>query len=369
MKMMHKLATITFAIFTGATVADTQSDIVSWVRSKGGSFSDKLEIRKFEPDNPKSYLGVFTTDDIKVKESLFTIPQSCYIQVFDTAEDSGNEVEDQETPYYNNLCKLSHKLMGEMNLGDSSEYAPYVAYLKTQKKGQLPVNWSKAGKDIMRKIAIPGSPMVDWIDENFKQRNCIGNDLFEEHMVEMTVQRCFDTALIPIWDMVNHDNGRINTENDSMYEKEGMKVRAARDLKAGEEIFATYDNCVDCNDVNYYWGTPEILKDFGFVENYPHRWVFNQGEIWFEVYKDDDDEFEAYFGDEAEIPNEAQVEFLQKELDRLYVVEETLLDEQGNVPEKEWQIILGFHEAAVTDIEIVIEEISSIRSGSTENEL
>merc|ERR1712008_317650 len=155
--------------------------------------------------------------------------------------------------------------MDEIKLGDESQYAPYIAYLKTQKPGQLPTNWSKDGKDLLRKVAIPGSSMVDWIDWNFKG-SCIDTEnektdnngiSFEEHMVEMTIQRCFDTALIPIWDMVNHDNGRTNTENDSMYNADGLKVRAARNLDKGEEILASYDKCLDCNDVESVWGTPE----------------------------------------------------------------------------------------------------------------
>ena len=149
------------------------------------------------------YMGVFAKSDIAAKESLFQIPKECYIQIFEEAVDPYEEEEDNaiNEKHHDNVCKLAHKLMDEMKLGEKSEYAPYIAYLKTQKRGQLPANWSQAGKDALRKIAVPGSQIVDWIDLNFKQSGCIGDDPFEEHMVEMTVQRGFDTALIPIWDM------------------------------------------------------------------------------------------------------------------------------------------------------------------------
>lgn len=363
--LSSSFATAILSIVT-ATSHATQSDIISWVRSKGGSFSEKLEIRKHQ----MGYMGVFATSDISAKETLFNIPHECYIQVFDEAENMDlDELEDATGPYYNNLCKLAHKLMEEMKLGESSEFAPYIAYLKTQKSGQLPANWSQAGKDTIRKIAIPGSPIVDWIDWNFKQRHCIKDDPFEEHIVEMTVQRCFDTALIPIWDMVNHDNGRINTENDSMYDKEGFKVRAARDIKAGEEIFATYDKCVDCYGIDAYWGTPEILKDFGFVEGYPHRWVFYDEGIWFEIYEDEDGELEAIFDDDTAdsygIPNKEQIQFLQKEINRLNDVGKIVLNDQGDVPDREWQTIKNLHTAAVTDISAAIEEVAYIESSAT----
>ncbi len=175
----------------------TQSDLIAWVRSKGGSFSDKLEIRK----HPLGYMGVFATADISAKETLFRIPKECYIQIFDLIDDIHHLVETTEEEFYNNYCKLAHKMMTEMELGESSDFAPYIAYLKTQESGQLPANWSKAGKDLLRQVATPGSSIVDWIDANFKHGKCIKDDPFEEHMVEMVIQRGYDAALIPIWDM------------------------------------------------------------------------------------------------------------------------------------------------------------------------
>ena len=339
-----------------------QSDLVSWVRSKGGSFSDKLEIRRVDPEDPTSYMGVFVKDPIEAKESLFVIPRDCFIHVFDTAETNPFEKTDETSydTYHADLCKLANKLMGEMKLGDKSEYAPYIKYLQTQKPGQLPANWSPQGKELLREVATPGSSMVDWIDLNF--RNCIGEKddgeeiSFEEHMVEITVQRCFDIALIPIWDMVNHDNGRINTENDSMYEKDGMKVRASRKLEKGEEIFSTYDACLDCKDLTDYWGTPEILKDFGFVENYPHRWVFSRYQIWFEVYMEDYGlDFESYFsGVKGGPPSKRQLEFLTEELARLDELDPLEQDDDNIIPDHEFNTIVKFHEVAMEDLEEVV---------------
>lgn len=65
---------------------------------------------------------------------------------------------------------------------------------------------------------------------------------------------------------------------------------------------ATYDLCADCSDVVDYWGTPEILIDFGFVEGFPHRWAFPDDEVWFEVWKGADDKLQVYF-DTDEFPN------------------------------------------------------------------
>ena len=182
--------------------------MINWVRSKGGSFNNNVEIRRIDPSDEGSPFGVFAKEILDEKELIMHIPEACYIEVWDAAVDM-SELEGKEATDANhdNLCKLSHELMQEMKLGDKSQFAPYIAYLKTQKAGQLPVQWSKQGKNVLRNVFIPGSEIVDWIDLNFQRTGCISDDPFEVHMVEMAVQRSFDAALIPLLDMVNHIMG------------------------------------------------------------------------------------------------------------------------------------------------------------------
>ena len=333
-------------------------NMISWVRSKGGYFSPKLEIRKMFPDKEVSPLGVFAKEPIDPQENLMHIPRNCYMDVLDEAEDM-EEVEGKEADMANhrNLCKLSHKLMKEMSLGNDSEFSPYTNYLKTQAPGQLPVNWSKEGKSLLRKVARSGSEIVDWIDLNFIDAGCISKDSFEMHMVEMTIQRSFDTTFIPLWDMVNHDNGLRNTENDPMYSETGMKVRASQKIAAGEEILASYDLCIDCYDVADYWGTTEILKDFGFVENYPHRWIFLKEDfnVWFfimpvngtfEVGFDLDSKNEQPYG----LPTELGIQFMKEELKRLEAVGRSHFIHRGAIPKHEWDMIFEYHHVATNDL-------------------
>jgi hypothetical protein len=198
--MLSMLKTTLLHILVLGVRANVIEDLITWVQSEGGSFNEKLEIRRMVPNDISSPYGVYAKENIDAKEILLIIPHTCYIQI-PNAEDMNVE-EGWEEAYHHNLCDLSHKLMKEMKLGEESNYAPYIAYLKTQKPGQLPANWSESGKSVLKQFFPKGHQVVDWIDQNFKQNNCIGDDPFEEHMVEMTVQRCFDISLIPIWDMV-----------------------------------------------------------------------------------------------------------------------------------------------------------------------
>lgn len=356
------------------------NDMVEWVLSEGGSFNDKLEMRKVDPTNPNSYMGVFAKEDIGAQESLIRIPKSCYIEIIDQAKvyhDENSEDEEAGYMYHENICTLSQKLMEEMKLGDKSKFAPYIAYLKTQNPGQLPVNWSEPGKNLLRKAFKPGSDVVDWIDRYYmkgiSEASCINDDSFEIHMMEMTIQRSFDTALIPIWDMVNHHNGRINTENSSMYDKDGLKVRASRPIKSGEEIFASYDKCVDCKNMFVQWGTPEIFRDFGFVEGYPHRWIFDDEElnidIWFEIKQNHKNELSIeWWFDEAtgmhDVPNVKELLFLRKELNRITEVGKALnltdVAYSGEIPIREWHMIAEYQKAAEQGVRLALRDAERV---------
>lgn len=373
--MITRPSMFSFVVLLALSVnADEFTDsVVDWVVSKGGFFSEKLEIRGMNPnDKTLSELGVFAKDDIEPQEPLIEVPHSCYIALWDKALPD-DESDDKETNYYKNMCHLSQKLMTEMQKRNESDYAPYINYLWEQRRGQLPATWSKAGKDVLRAVLTPGSDVVDWIDTRFKGSCIRSDDAFGEHVVALTTQRGFDSALIPIWDMVDHRNGWVNIENDSIWAGDRLKVRASTKIYEGDEVYASYDECLDCGTVSDDWGTPEILRDFGFVEQYQQRWIFPEQNIWFAIddWNDDDDdnnrppmlkvEWDTEGKEAYGIPNKAGMTFLRNELQRLNsVVAEKVLKEQGDVPKHEWDIILQYHRDATIAISMAIESLESL---------
>ena len=55
-------------------------------------------------------------------------------------------------------------------------------------------------------------------------------------------------------------------------QREGAKSGlVGRSRQVRKSLYRMPADCLEIDDV---WGTPEILKDFGFVENHPHRWIF-----------------------------------------------------------------------------------------------
>ena len=371
----------------------TMDSIITWIRSKqGGFFSDNIEIRRIDPADVTSYFGVFAKRDIKAKEDLMKIPHECYIEAWEDARVMGVEIPKDydildQVGFQTNTCLLSHKLRKELKLGKNSSFAPYITYLKSQKPGQLPAMWSTNGKDILRKVLEPGSDGVDWMDWYFLfetgTSSCISSDPFEMLTLTLTVQRGFDNSLIPVWDMVNHDSGGlINTETDSLYGDEGgVKVKAAVDIKAGEELFHSYIDSFDNNELYKEWGTFQILKNFGFVEGYPHRWINYEKDVWFEIWEEPDGELRVswpnekthgqYHSDIVDTntdtdtdtddiidkwwkrldgpPNARGIQYLGDELQRLRDVKVEIRNLRKTAPKDEWDIIMNYLKAAIND--------------------
>lgn len=370
--VLHILPLLLLVHTPTAAATDLVEGTIDWIRSNGGYFNEKLEVRDIDPSNPVGNLGVFAKADIEPHERLLEVPHSCYIALWDEAVPVNDEDSDDLEPFYTNICALFQKLKGEWQLGDKSKYAPFIRYLKAQKRGQLPATWSTAGKDVVRAIFPPDIDGVDWIDKNYKGRCISKDDPLEEHILAMVIQRGYDQALIPGWDLFNHRNGHVNTENDSQWASDRLRVRAKRKIHQGEELYASYDMCVDCQFVWWYWGTPEILRDFGFVEDYKRRWVFDEDEIFFEIDQKEDEngsqkivvEWDTADTEEDEaygIPDDEEIRILRKELTRLHALKETHLKEQRSVPDREWNTILQFYQASVEGISKAVEAAESLR--------
>eukprot|EP00980_Cylindrotheca_fusiformis_P006584 scaffold1389_cov122-Cylindrotheca_fusiformis.AAC.2 len=290
-------------------------EMINWMKEKGGYIHPSVQIRRWNVSDPTSYYGIFVERNnndegvvISEDELIMTVPASIRLQV-------SEEYMTGDKPYVETLCELAWTLKREYDLEDKSSYEPYIEYLKLQPKNQLPVMWSDTGKELLTKVQgslgmtdffrepVNGEHMVDWIDDWFSGADCMideGEEL-EEFYIALVTQRGFDYSLVPVYDMLNHHNGNVNTESrPSIFDPDGFSVYALRDLEQGEELFFSYHDCPDCYDTcdkdddddgddddsdddSYddsdecsvstmdYWGTPEMLRDFGFVEPYPHR--------------------------------------------------------------------------------------------------
>eukprot|EP00957_Ditylum_brightwellii_P211358 15366085-Ditylum_brightwellii.AAC.1 len=256
-----------------------------------------------------------------------------------------------------------------MKLGNSSEYAPYVEYLlDMQPPGQIPSAWSEAGKALLEKMlragkdaALPPFHPTDLIDGLWHDRCRGSRDPVEVHAAQLVIQRSWDDLMIPIYDMFNHRNGHwFNSVDTGVHSNRTILIRASRDIRPGQQIYNSYNQCRDCGGRLTDYGTPEILRDYGFVETFPQRWIFEDYDVAFEIderYKQGKATGEYVLKEWILTkPDEDDIYMLLNRIEVLQDDMETLLsDRDPAVPEREWDIIFEFANAMVFAVNFAVE--------------
>jgi len=366
-------------LFTVANdmVVDPPSEVnhgqlmVDWLRSRGGSFSSKLEIRRTNPADPTSHFAMFSSEDIRPREVLIQVPRDLLIS-------PDEEVEEKSQLQ----CETINILLIEMRKvmdGKESAHGPYVKYLLSQPMGQLPSTWSQSGKDLLTDILgkseeddeeistiLPPHSPVGWLENDWVE-DCNGSsDPFEMNAAALLLMRSWDDLLIPVFDYMSHRNGKwLNTDSSSVHENTPVKVFASRMIEAGEEIYTSYNMCRDCGGRATSYGTPEMLRDYGFVEDYPQRWIFHNEELGYEIDEAVDDE--GIPNGELELtkwilekPDITDLEWLTDMLEMQKDTAEMYLSDQKDIPQKEWDVIVKYQRALVTAIEIGIHKMKDM---------
>jgi len=252
--------------------------IIEWIREKGGFFNPNIEIRRVDRADPTSRYGMFANGNLVHKEKLFEIPRKCLVT--DSSDDFDEEEEEEEEDSALS-CQTARNLIEEMRESDASARTPFVNYLLAEPWSHLPSSWSVEGKKTLgnmlkkyTKNPLPPHSFDMWIDHYWREV-CEGStDPFEENAALIVVQRSWDDVLIPVYDMMSHRNGKYqNTEDVNVHSTKPIKVRASRAVEAGEEIYVSYNMCGDCRNRYETYGTPHIFADYGFVEQYPQKWI------------------------------------------------------------------------------------------------
>lgn len=148
--------------------------------------------------------------------------------------------------------------------------------------------------------------------------------------------------------MLNHHNGLVNTINDpSIYDKDGFDVYALNALDTGDELFLTYHDCPDCRPCPTcgssldYWGTPEMIRDFGFVEPYPQRFYYKDiGPVYFKIDKNPDSSF-SISTKGGELP---KMEWIESQIARLQdLYQQDIAPLSDMLPSHELTTIVNYH--------------------------
>mmetsp|Transcript_37191 Transcript_37191/g.81434 ORF Transcript_37191/g.81434 Transcript_37191/m.81434 type:complete len:1243 (-) Transcript_37191:215-3943(-) len=347
---------------------------IDWIVSNDGFYSPKLEFRRLSPEDATSPSGLFTSRDVSKGEVLIVLPRKLFVS--SDVDGTGEESED--------TCDTVRNLIKQHKMGEESEYWPYVSYVMDDRhKGDLPCDWSDDGKDLLESI-IPHEllPHLDATEISYEEECGVDEDdvgTLEQFAYLSVLRRSWDDIMLPVVDMINHRNGRWrNVDTNSAHEGKDIQLYALRDIAADEQLYLSYNECTDCCCYANTYVLPDIMKDYGFIEQYPQRWNFENSWLNFEVdevYNDGDNASSA----DASRARELKVTWISKEkpnfedkyilhghLDRLNNMRPDVhAKADALVSEHERSVIIGFYNALVTALDLAIVSASN---GDSDND-
>eukprot|EP00978_Attheya_sp_CCMP212_P038671 scaffold193915_cov36-Attheya_sp.AAC.1 len=333
----------------GACVANDrlvrQQELMDWMRSHNAVLNPKQTVQLVDDPTASSSspYGVFATSNIVKGEILISVPEHLIV--------SGNIQTGDE---FKLPCETVALILKEMEKGDTSFYAPYMRYLQSIPEGELPEAWSDAGRKLLTDLMGGDNDSNSlfngqyWLNK-WNGQVCDGkNDPEGNRAALLVANRMEDGQMIPYLDFFNHRNGHFTNADIAVNaETDAFMVVAKRNIRAGEQIYMSRNMCLDCAhwEQNGY-GTPELLRDHGFVEDLPQRWNFKLAgkRRVFDLLETPSGELEIEWvrsvppkkGTENQVSETLQYldEFAQKHSQNT-----------GDVPENEWNIIMKYHNA------------------------
>ncbi|KAL3935557.1 MAG: hypothetical protein SGBAC_008948 [Bacillariaceae sp.] len=335
--------------------------IKSFKATKGAFINDKLQVRRIDPEDFTSDFSLFATDDIAEDELLLKFSPKSYLLVDNSV--NGDDYED-------GMCALKTAFLEEIQKADGeSPFSDYINFVKAtvdQILPRMPSLWSAQGKKLLEDML--RDPSID--DDNtlpphgateFFNLACLdATDPDDILAMATALGRGWDVAITPVYDFIRHDNReeRINIENTSLKGSNGFTVTASDPIAKGDQLYHSFDRCADCGDAPEVWGTPEIFRDKGFIEEYPQRFHFGGFGIMpvvsldiEEVGTNEEGEpilsaewifeqfpiYGSYFGG---------TRFMKEHLERLEgYLNDDLLPAKGSLPDYELVVILDYYDA------------------------
>jgi len=329
-------------------------NLAEWIVALDGFINDNQAI-DFVDDN-EGY-GVFATEDVVKGEFLCMLTSATITGSVD--HDGDEDITDTD-------ARLALALHGEMF--DSLNTNPYVEYLNKLPTNQLPEFWSDTGKELLKQVAGNNLPPQAFSDD-YDYKGIVGemegscDSAWNENealayrlMTEYNQQ----DHMTPFFDLYNHRNGQyLNTEYIMNLSDDVFALRASRDIKEGEQIYTSFNECNICNDTKDEGieSTPNLFHRRGFVEKYPQHWIIGEN-LLFDVTENDEGsgQFQISFEEDKPGPTYNDVSFLTNELDRLNKVKEKMTDQtQHQLPAHEWNSIWKYHESLTVALSLVID--------------
>lgn len=284
------------------------------------------------------------------------------------------------------------------NEGNTSDFAPYLDYLyRSENIPSIPSTWSLVGKAFLK--TIQGSTLIPQdITELSFFKDCIDlenegylTDIEDDQKIPfetayaIALTRSWDEKLVPVLDMFNHHpQPNIVVDDDDDKDAQTIKIFAKTDIRRGDQLYTDYRN--RSQDSIHHVST--LLRDFGFVEDYPQQWKIPTPEkrsnieennvpvdIRFDIVRVENEDGERYdvnwVRPVTPLVHPVAANHLKKELARIRAVNLSVVETAATVAsESERETILGYYRSLVIAYETVIssvEQAIELSPGIVEN--
>ncbi|KAL7552899.1 hypothetical protein ACHAWF_016148 [Thalassiosira exigua] len=350
------------------------SQLLEWLNENGAYINEKLVVRHVVSDDPSSPRGVFATQSMEEGETVCRIPWNLIVKPRDWQWKDKGEVLD---------CGTIEEIKEMM----SNRMTPYGEYLLAQPKGYTPGFWSEAAMGLLNDMldtdkdvheteydGLPPHDIEDVLGDIAEECDGDIDDELYRHAAQMVKARGDYAFLVPFYDMMNHHNGKFNVkhrynpydfESSDLVERFGYDIITTKALNAGEELINSYNRCSSACTQYYDWfGTPEMLLHYGFVESLPQRWLFDFARIKFDLdWKDSDEATNEVVVKFLVPPSEKGIKLLQQELTRLEsfaLVRETMNYEDEGISAGEWESLWLYYDALHDALSYAVKSNASV---------
>ena len=227
--------------------------LVNWVKDNGGRVDDRLGMVDAVDGAPR---GCVALDDIAAGTELLFCPWKL---VLGTEGDTSRVSPDH--------CQVLRTYADQVRLGNESFWHPYLS-MDESLGTRIPTVWSDVALQELQGLppyssTQNGPGLTDWFS-----KTCAGGTPFDQlddasrHSLLAAITRSAGMRFLPIFDLINHHNGKLNTRSDAT--KEGNLLFALVDIAKGSEIYLSYRGQRSTSS--------DIFLRYGFVEAWPQQW-------------------------------------------------------------------------------------------------
>ncbi|KAI2509618.1 SET domain-containing protein [Fragilaria crotonensis] len=232
--------------------------LVNWVKDNGGRVDDRLGMVDAMDGAPR---GCVALEDIAAGTELLFCPWNL---VLGTEGDTSKVSPDR--------CHVLQTYADQVRLGTESFWHPYLS-MDESLATRIPTVWSHAALQELQ--GLPpysntqdnGPSLTDWFSNT-----CAGGTPYDQlddasrHSLLAAITRSAGMRFLPIFDLLNHHNGKLNTRSDAT--KHGNHLFALVDIPKGSELYLSYRGQRSTSS--------DIFLRYGFVEAWPQQWSWTE---------------------------------------------------------------------------------------------